>query len=442
MTKTNEIFSIEAEQAVLCCFIKYRGCYLKNSDRISSEDFINETHRIIFESLAKYFISKKNHDLIEITSTLVGLQKINVSYISSLCGTTASEQNIDIYIKIVKDRSVRRNIIESFNQLSTSVIDIEKDINEVCSEVEESIYKVSSLNPKKIKTLVEIIAQFYDELEEAQKNKGDVVGIKSGFYHLDKKTQGFRKKSLVVIAGRPGMGKTSFALNMLENFVFREKKCVMFFSLEMAEIELIKRIISSQCSIDQYNLNSGKINESQLSVVSGITAKIVNHEKQILIEDDPNLTPSSLRAKIRRQSLDTPPEVIIIDYLQLMSSGKRFGNTTEEITEISRELKKIAKEFNVPVIALSQLNRNVENRLTEKMPQLSDLRGSGSIEQDADQVIFVHRSEKDNPDSHRYNEADIILSKNRHGEIGHIILKFVPKITKFQNMEAISYEDY
>lgn len=435
------LYSHEAEQAVLACFIRYKTCYLLNSHLIQESDFFAEAHQHIFSKLERYFAVKCNPDLVELVESLVS-SGVDASYLSGILNASCAEANVELYIKIIREKSIRRNMVEAANEISTVAANNEITIDDVCATAESLVFNASPIagtnTPKKVGSL---IADFYNEIDEIKTNRGRLPGVKTGFYELDMITQGFRKESLVVLAGRPGMGKTSFALNILENLVLNQDKTVCIYSLEMSASELLKRIISSNTSIDQRKMASLDLSEMEISMISSAAGKLTSKEDQIIIDDSPDLTPIKLRAKLRRQCLLSKPDLIIVDYLQLMDTDNKKSNTVDQITEISRELKKIAKEFKTPVLALSQLNRGIENRAApQQIPQLSDLRGSGSIEQDADLVIFVHREEKINRDSDRIGLADIYVVKNRHGETGNAVLSFIPQTTRFENREAIPHE--
>lgn len=436
--------SFEAEQSILGGLMLNNEAWNKISEIIINEDFYNIEHKYIFDAIKD--IADKNNiiDIVTVAESLGKKNKLEkiggISYLAELSRNTHSLHNIVTYANIVKECSSLRTLIsisnkiaeEAFNRKGQNVQDIINKAEKLIFTIAESRYRVKNLI-----NINELLNRTIDRINKIYSTKSSITGLITGFNELDKMTSGLQKSDLIIIAGRPSMGKTSFAMNIVEYVIKNNKDDpVIIFSMEMPAEQLILRMLSSLGRIDQNNIRKGKIGEEDwLKLTESL--KLIKNCK-LYIDDTPMLTPIEIRKKIRRVIRDTGKiSLIMIDYLQLMHVSSSFSsisyNRTAEISEISRSLKSIAKEFNCPVLAVSQLNRSLEQRIN-KRPIISDLRESGAIEQDADLILFVYRDEVYNRDSlDNKGIAELIIGKQRNGPIGVVNIRFIGKYTKFEN---------
>ncbi len=435
--------NIEAEQYVIGGLLISNESWDEISDQITSDDFYRFDHRLFFESITGLADEDKPFDAVTIADWLKGRGQLRNEewreYLIALDKNTPSAANIRHYTKTVREASMLRNLITVSNKTTALAVHNEGlAVDEVLNRAEQLIYQVSDQEVKRksgyetVRVLVDRASKRIEELSRS--GAGEVTGIATGFDDFDRLTTGLHDSDLIILAGRPAMGKTSFAMNIVENAAVKEGKSVAVFSMEMSSEQLTTRLISSLGRIDSGKIRIGDLDEQDWSYLNKSIEVLA--DAKIHIDDTPGLTPSEMRSRIRRLDRQYGVDLVVIDYLQLMQGDKTgsLENRTAEVSGISRSLKAMAKEMNVPVIALSQLNRSVETR-SNKRPMVSDLRESGSLEQDADIVLFIYRDEYYNPD-HPGNKgvAEIIIGKQRHGAIGTVNVAFQGVYTRFDNL--------
>jgi replicative DNA helicase len=431
--------SLEAEQSVLGGLMLDNRTWDAIADRLLAEDFYRRDHQLIFAAIAELAAKGEPSDAVTLSESLErkGLsgETGGLIYLAGLVRETPSAANIRAYADIVRERSVLRKLISVGGQIASSAYDPEgRDASEIVDDAERLVFEIAEAGKKGGSGFVPLrneLGSLIDRLDMLAQNKGQLTGVSTGFAKLDEMTAGLQKGDLIVIAGRPSMGKTTFALNIAENAAFGPRKAsVGIFSMEMSREQLAFRMISSLGRVDQSKLRIGQIDEDWPRVNSAIEQM---KTASIYIDDQGALTPTDVRARARRLKREHGLDLIVLDYLQLMQVAGNTENRATEISEISRSLKALAKELAVPVIALSQLNRSVEQR-TDKRPVMSDLRESGAIEQDADVIMMIYREEVYDKNTTRKGIADIIITKQRNGEIGDLQLAFLGKYTKFENL--------
>lgn len=431
--------SIEAEQAVLGGLMLSNSGFDAVASLISDKDFFASDHQLIFQTMGQLNAEQKPLDIITLSEALQNNRQLDQiggsSYLVELSNNTPSSANINAYAQIVLERSIIR-------QLITAASDIVKkgynplgwDSNKLLAEAEKRLVAIIESRPNQggFLSVNELLKEVVERIDQLFNSDADITGLSTGFADLDEKTSGWQPSDLVIIAGRPSMGKTSFAMNMAEHAVLHQEKPVLVFSMEMPASQLIMRMMSSLGKIDQTKLRAGNLSEDVWPRLSSAASRL--KDRPLFIDDTPGITPMELRNRIRQVTREHgQPGMVLVDYLQLMSGSVATENRTNEISQISRELKNIAREFNCPVIALSQLSRNLENR-PNKRPINSDLRESGAIEQDADVVVFIYRDEVYNEESPDKGVAEIIIGKQRNGPIGTCKLTFLGKYTRFENL--------
>ena len=431
-------YSLEAEQAVLGGLILDNSAWDKVADKINENDFHLFDHRLIFRAIDELVQKRQPFDVLTLSDMLRQKDEISdsnvLAYLGTLAHDTPSAANIQAYAEIVREKSVLRQLVQVGTDIATSGISTEgKDINQLLDEAEQKIFQISDRSAQagqgftNIKSLLKTTVEQIDELFE----RGDhITGIPSGFDEYDEKTAGLQDGELIIVAGRPSMGKTSFAMNIVEYAALRTNACVAIFSMEMPGRSLTMRMLSSMGRIDQQRIRTGKLNDDDWPRLTSAVSML--SEAKLFIDDSAALSPTELRARARRLKREHDLSLIVVDYLQLMKISGTSENRATEISEISRSLKALAKELNVPVIALSQLNRSLEQR-TDKRPVMSDLRESGAIEQDADLIVFIYRDEVYNEDSPDEGTAEIIVAKQRNGPIFKTRLTFLGQYTRFEN---------
>ena len=441
--------SIEAEQAVLGGLMLSNSGFDAVASLISDKDFFASDHQLIFQTMGQLNAEQKPLDIITLSETLQNNRQLDQiggsSYLVELSNNTPSSANINAYAQIVLERSIIR-------QLITAASDIVKkgynplgwDSNKLLAEAEKRLVAIIESRPNQggFLSVNELLKEVVERIDQLFNSDADITGLSTGFADLDEKTSGWQPSDLVIVAGRPSMGKTSFAMNMAEHAVLHQEKPVLVFSMEMPASQLIMRMMSSLGKIDQTKLRAGNLSEDDWPRLSSAASRL--KDRPLFIDDTPGITPMELRNRIRQVTREHgQPGMVLVDYLQLMSGSVATENRTNEISQISRELKNIAREFNCPVIALSQLSRNLENR-PNKRPINSDLRESGAIEQDADVVVFIYRDEVYNEESPDKGVAEIIIGKQRNGPIGTCKLTFLGKYTRFENLAYTpgGYDEY
>ncbi len=439
--------NIEAEQSVLGAVLIENGAIYKAIEIINAGDFYKDAHRRIFLSMLE--LNEKNEavDLVTLTEHLRKKNEIEivggVSYLSLLPNMVPTAANIKYHAKIVYEKSLLRNLINTATEIVTRGYENLQDVDDLLDFAENAIFSISE---NKIKRsfihIKDVIKDSFETIEKLSEKKERVVGIPSGFIDLDNMTSGFHPADLIIIAGRPSMGKTAFCLCIAQHAGIEKKEPVAIFSLEMTSQQIVTRLLCSEARVDAHKLRSGYLSKSDWPRLTNAAGRI--SESPIFIDDSPAISALEIKAKARRLKAEHGLSLIIVDYLQIMggrSTGRRGGADTreQEISEISRSLKALAKELSVPVIALSQLNRAVESR-HDRRPMLADLRESGAIEQDADVILFINREEVYKQTEENRGIAEIIIGKQRNGPIGTVKLAFLDKFTKFENLEKVHGE--
>lgn len=436
--------SIEAEQAVLGGLMLDNQSLDKIADRIAHDDFYRHDHRLIFNAMMDLARKDKPFDVLTVADNLKSQNNLEDAggdvYLFELANNTPSASNIAAYSDIVRERSVLRQLISASNDIADTAFHPDgRDSLSILDEAERRVFEISEKKSRGggAQDIKALLAKAADRIDTLFHSKEHITGLATGFADLDEKTSGLQDSDLIIIAGRPSMGKTAFAMNIAENAAIKSKKPVLVFSMEMPGESLAMRMMSSLGRIDQHKIRTGQLEDEDWPRMT--SAISILSEAPLFIDDTPALSPVELRARSRRIAKEyNGLGLIVVDYLQLMQVPGTKENRTNEISEISRNLKSLAKELNVPIIALSQLNRSLETR-TDKRPVMSDLRDSGSIEQDADVILFIYRDEVYNENSPEKGKAEIIISKQRNGPIGRLHLTFLGKYTRFENFSQDHY---
>lgn len=433
--------NIEAEQAVLGAMLIEREAISKVAEFLKGTDFYREAHRIIFDVMLELFNKNEAVDLVTVIELLRKndqLEKVGgIAYVTSLANSVPTAANVTYHGKIVEEKALLRQLINSATEIAGMGYEDSEEVAEILDKAEKKILEVSE---RKINgdftPIKKIVLDTFSKIEQLYDSKGGITGLSTGFKDLDKLTSGLQPSDLILVAARPSMGKTAFTLNIASHVGIREKKAVAFFSLEMSKEQLVQRMICSEAPIDSQRLRVGDLEDRDWTKLIGAADKLAS--SPIFIDDTAGITVMEMRSKARRLKIEHDLQLIIIDYLQLMqgSGSKGSDNRQQEISEISRSLKALARELNVPVIALSQLSRSVESRQVKK-PMLSDLRESGSLEQDADIVAFLYREDYYDPDTENKNITDIIIAKHRNGPVDTVQLFFHKHFTKFCDLSRL-----
>ena len=440
--------SIEAEQSVLGGLLLDNSSWDKIADMVVENDFYRHDHRLIFRAIAHLFEQSQPVDVITLAEhhdKHGELDQIGeLAYLGMLARNTPSAANIAAYASIVRERSVLRQLIAVGTTISNSAFNPEGlSSADMLDKAEREVFDIAEKGAKRGGGFIQVkdvLSKVVDRIDTLFESDSPITGLSTGFTDFDTQTSGLQPADLVIVAGRPSMGKTTFAMNLAENAAIRSKQPVAVFSMEMPADSLAMRMLSSLGQIDQHRLRTGQLNDDDWPRLTSAIALL--NEAPLFIDDTPALTATELRARARRLKREHGLSLIVIDYIQLMQgSGKAGENRTTEVSEISRSLKALAKELEVPVIALSQLNRSLEQR-PNKRPVMSDLRESGAIEQDADLIVFIYRDEVYNEDSPEKGKAEIIIGKQRNGPIGTVALTFQGKYTRFENFAYNNYDDY
>jgi replicative DNA helicase len=438
--------SIEAEQSLLGGLMLDPQAWDKIADIITAEDFYRKDHRLIFAAIAALSDGANPSDVVTVSEYLDNHGNLEqaggLEYLATLANETPGAANARAYAKILRERATLRALISAGNEISGSAFAAEgRTASELVDEAERLVFRIAESGSRGrvgFRALKQILPEAVDRIDLLHQSEGDITGIPTGYNEFDKLTAGLQAGDLVVIAGRPSMGKTSLAINIAENAAIGSNIPTAIFSMEMPSQQLAFRMISSLGRVDQSHLRTGRFPDEDWSRIN--TAVQLMSEAPIFIDDTAGLSPTEIRARSRRLQREHGLGLIVVDYLQLMQVPGNKENRATEISEISRSLKALAKELSLPVIALSQLNRSVEQR-TDKRPVMSDLRESGAIEQDADVIVFIYREEVYNQDTPRKGIADIAIAKQRNGPIGDFPLTFVGRYTKFENWVPDSYAE-
>ena len=430
--------SVEAEQSVVGAMLMDKDAITTASEIISGNDFYQSAYGIIFDSMVELFNESKPVDLITLQERLkekdVPAEVASLEFVKDLVTAVPTSANVKYYAQIVADKSMMRKLIKLNEEIANTCYAGKESLEAVLEKTEKAVFDLlQKRNTGEYVPIKQVVLNALDRIEKASKNKGTVTGIPTGFIDLDYKLSGLQPSDLVLVAARPSMGKTAFVLNIAQYMAFKKDKGVAIFSLEMSKEQLVNRLFSLESQVDAQALRTGNMKDSdweKLIEGAGIIGK-----SNLIIDDTPGISVPELRSKCRKYKLEHGLDIVIIDYLQLMtgSVGKNSESRQQEISEISRSLKGLARELNVPVVALSQLSRAVESR-PDKRPMLSDLRESGAIEQDADVVMFIYRDEYYNKDSEFKKQAEIIIAKQRNGPVGTVNLAWLGEYTKFANL--------
>lgn len=429
--------SVEAEQSVVGSMLMDKDAIVVASEIITGEDFYQKQYGILFEAMVELHEQGSPVDLVTLQNRLrekdVPPEISSLEFVRDIITAVPTSANIKYYAEIVAEKSTLRKLIRLNEEIANTCYAGKESLEFILEDTEKRVFQlVQKRNTGDFIPIRQIVMDAMNKIEIASRNKGAVTGIPTGFVDLDYRTAGMQPSDLVLIAARPSMGKTAFVLNIAEYVAFRQNQAVAVFSLEMSREQLVNRLFSMESRVDSQHLRTGQLNDQEWEKL--IESAGIIGRSRLIIDDTPGITVPELRSKCRKMKLENDISMVIIDYLQLMSGSGRSDSRQQEISEISRSLKALARELNVPVIALSQLSRAVEQR-PDHRPMLSDLRESGAIEQDADVVMFIYRDEYYNKDSEKKDIAEIIIAKQRNGPTGTVELAYLPMFTKFANLQ-------
>lgn len=430
--------NIDAEKSLLGAILIDEEVLADVSEHVHPKDFYDKRHATIFGAMMRLYERHKPVDLLTLTDELKKKDELDMiggsAHLTELTNHVPTAAHATAYAEMVAETAVRRRLIKASGEISEMGFDEDTTTQELLEKAEAELFSVSDQSLKQDLTSLEsILTDSFDRMEELHRNKGALRGVRTGYRDLDNMTAGLQRSDLLILAARPAMGKTTLVTNLAYNVATIAKQSVLFFSLEMSKEQLVDRMLSDASGVDSWNIRTGNLSDEDFSKLSEAMGEMA--EAPIFIDDTPGLSVLEMRTKARRAAHDAPLGLIIVDYLQLMQgSGRDNGNRVQEVSEISRGLKLIARELNVPLIALSQLSRSVESR-SPQVPQLADLRESGSIEQDADIVMFIYREAYYNPETERENITDLIIAKHRNGPTGKVELYFHPERLRFMSLD-------
>ncbi|HHW71400.1 MAG TPA: replicative DNA helicase [Clostridiales bacterium] len=427
-------YSLEAEQSVLGSMMMDKEAIAAASEILTSDDFYSDAHKEIYNAILGMYEQGEPVDLITLTEALRQrgtLEGIGAAYLTELSMVVPSTANVKYYIRIVEEKAILRRLIKASNDIIKDSYEAQQEVDIILDEAEKRIFKIAERRSRADFEPIKVaLLDAYAQIEELSKNKGKIIGVPTGFTDFDLMTAGLHPSDFVLIAARPSMGKTSFALNIAQYAAINEGIPVAIFSLEMSKSQLVQRMLSSEANVELQKVRTGDLEDTDW--IKLVQAASPLSQAPIFIDDTPGISVMEMRSKARRLKLEHGLGMVVIDYLQLMSGRGRPENRQQEISEISRSLKALARELDVPVVTLSQLSRAPEAR-TDHRPMLSDLRESGAIEQDADVVVFLYRDEYYNPDTEKQNIAEVIIAKQRNGPTGTVELVWLGQFTKFAN---------
>jgi replicative DNA helicase len=437
----------EAEASLLGALLIDADAIVKIADIVTADDFYDERNKRIFEAVHQLYEKHSPVDVLTLSDQLKGTGFLDMvggpSYLTELTNFVPTAAHAEQYAQIIAQKALRRRLIKASQDIVGLGFDEARNLQELIEEAETRLFEVSQRHVKQdITSLETILAESFDRLDELHKDKGKIRGVPTGFKDMDNILAGLQRSDLFILAARPSMGKTALALNLAHNVALKANEPVLMFSLEMSKEQLVDRMLAMESGVDAWALRTGNLTDADFEKIGHAMGTL--SEAQIYIDDTPGITVSELRTKARREAHQHPLGLIIVDYLQLMSGGAKFGaegNRVQEISEISRGLKGIARELNVPLMALSQLSRSVESR-SPQIPQLADLRESGSIEQDADVVAFIYREDYYNPETDRRNITDIFIKKHRNGPTGGVELYFDKEKQRFRSLDTRRSEPF
>ena len=431
--------NVDAEASLLGSILIDSEAMGRIADKVQEDDFYDERHQIIYGSMLRLYSAHRPIDLLTLSNNLEENKQLKLtggsSYLTELTNSVPTSAHIEHYAEIVAQKSTRRKLISAASEITKLGFGDEADPEELLSRAEAELFAVSQGNLKQeLASIESILTESFDRLDELHKSKSKMRGVPTGFRDLDNILAGLQSSDLVILASRPSMGKSTLAMNIAHHIATKEQASVLVFSLEMSKEQLVDRLLAAEAGIDAWNIRTGNLSDTDFEKLGQAMGTL--SEASIFIDDTPMMTVLEMRTKARREQQKRPMGLVVVDYLQLMSGSSRSGgdNRVQEISEISRGLKALARELNIPVLALSQLSRSVENRHPQ-IPQLADLRESGSIEQDADVVAFLYREDYYNPETDREHITDILIKKHRNGPTGKIELYFNPERLQFLSLE-------
>lgn len=431
----------EAEASLLGALLIDADAIVKIADSITTADFFDPKHQKIYEAVTKLYEKRSPIDVLTLADQLKAVGNLELiggpTYLTELTNFVPTAAHAEQYADIVAQKALRRRLISASQEMASLSYDESKSLNELIEESETRLFEVSQQHVKQdVISLEAILAESFERLDELHKDKGAIRGIPTGYKDLDNMLAGLQRSDLFILAARPSMGKTAFVLNLAHKVAVKAKEPVLIFSLEMSKEQLVDRLLAMESGVDAWALRTGNLTDADFEKIGEAMGTL--SEAPIYIDDTPGITVSDLRTKARREAHQRKLGLVVVDYLQLMSGGSKYGgegNRVQEITEISRGLKGVARELNVPLIALSQLSRSVESR-NPQIPQLADLRESGSIEQDADVVAFLYREDYYNPETDRKNIMDVLIKKHRNGPTGGVELYFDRDKQRISSLET------
>ena len=430
--------NLDAEMSLLGAILIDEEVLADTSDKLRPADFYDKRHSIVFDAMMRLYERHRPVDLLTLSDELTKRSELEIvggsAYLTELTNYVPTSAHATTYAEIITQKAVRRRLIKASTDIAELGYDEEREISELLSNAENQLFAVSDTNAKQdLVSLESILTDSFDRIEELHRDGGKLRGLSTGWRDLDNLTAGLQRSDLIILAARPAMGKTTLVTNLAYNVASKERQSVLFFSLEMSKEQLVDRMLADASGVNAWNIRTGNLSNDDFEKLSHAMGEMA--EAPIYIDDTPGVTVLEMRTKARREAHNHPLGLIIVDYLQLMQgSGRSDGNRVQEVSEISRGLKLIARELNVPVIALSQLSRSVEQR-SPQIPMLSDLRESGSIEQDADIVAFIYREAYYNPETERQNVTDLIIAKHRNGPTDTVELYFHPERLRFMSLE-------
>lgn len=430
--------NIDAEKSLLGAVLIDEETLADISEHVTSKDFYDKRHATIYSAIMRLYEKHRPVDLLTLTDELNRKKELEIiggsAYLTELTNYVPTSAHAEAYAELVAQKAVRRRLIKASAEISELGYNEDTSTQELLEKAETELFSVSDQSLKQDLVSIEsILTESFDRMEELHRNKGQLRGVRTGYRDLDNMTAGLQRSDLIILASRPAMGKTTLVTNLAYNVATVAKQPVLFFSLEMSKEQLVDRMLADASGVDAWNIRTGNLSDDDFSKLSEAMGEMA--EAPIFIDDTPGVSVLEMRTKARRAMHEQPLGLIIVDYLQLMQpSGRSDGNRVQEVSEISRGMKLIARELNVPVVALSQLSRAVESR-NPQIPQLADLRESGSIEQDADIVMFIYREAYYNPETERGNITDLIIAKHRNGPTGKVELYFHPERLRFMSVD-------
>lgn len=428
--------NLEAERSVIGAILMDNELIAPATEVLTGDDFYSKQNGIVFDAMRELYMERKPIDAVTLSDKLreknAPEEMASPEFVKAILNAVPTSANLKYYANIVYEKSTLRKLIRITEEISKNCYLAQDKLEDILESTEKNIFNlVQSRNSRDYVPMSDIVIEVLKKIEEASKTKGHITGVSTGFADLDFKTAGLQPSDFILIAARPSMGKTAFSLSLLDHVVVKKQQSAVIFSLEMSKEQLVNRLLAMEARIDAQNIRSGTLSDEEWDHL--VNASEVLGSSKLIIDDTPGISITEMRSKCRRYKMDMDIQLIVVDYIQLMSSKGRTDNRQQEVSDISRSLKGLARELNVPIIVLSQLNRAVENR-TDHRPMLSDIRESGAIEQDADVIMFLYRDDYYNPETEEKNVAEVIIAKQRNGPTGTVKLAWQPKFTRFVNL--------